>query len=148
MSSGTQIILDALKEIGAHSIANPAGGETISDVKRKLDSMLQMWLTDGIDLGVLPINLPAEELNEPMDARNAIVQNLAIEASPLFDNGVAIVSEALRSNARSNYLKIKDHYQIVTIPRKVVSSTLPMGAGNRRGGYSNTFFSEGSEIEN
>ena len=83
MSTGTDLIEDALKEIGANSVARPAGGETINDVKKKLDSMLQRWLSQGIDLGTTPIDLVGEEVNEPIDARNAIVENLAILAAPL-----------------------------------------------------------------
>ncbi len=148
MSSGTEIILDALAEIGAHSIASPAQPGAITKGRDKLNSMLQSWLNKGIDLGTIPLDAPGDELSEPSGARNGIVSNLAIRLSTNFDNGKVVVSQILKSNADRDYYDIKDSYQINEIPEKIVSSTLPRGAGNTRGDRTPIFSGEGFEISN
>lgn len=148
MSTGTVIIERGLQSIGAHSIVSPADPESIILGMEKLNSMLEMWLTLGIVLGVTPLKVPGNELNEPDDARNGIITNLAIEMAPDFDNGKIVVSPALERNARVSYNNIKNLYQKITIPKKVVSSTLPVGAGANRGVDRRVFFPEGATIEN
>lgn len=146
MSVGTKIIQEALKEIGAHSIVQPADPESIEIGMNKLNSMLQLWLSDGIDLGIVPLSAPGKELGEPLDARQAIIDNLAIYCAPDFDNADAVVSDDLRRNASKGFNKIKDLYEVLSIPDKVVSSTLPRGAGERIDSRSATFRQPGSTI--
>ncbi|PCJ24149.1 MAG: hypothetical protein COA96_10410 [SAR86 cluster bacterium] len=149
MSSGTEIIKDALKEIGAHSVASPAAPESIEDGLKKLNSMLEMWLTKGIMIGVSQLDKHGANLNEPTDCRDAIVTNLAISCAPLFDNGKVIVSQDLRINARVGFNNVESLYRRVEIPKKVLSSTTPVGAGNNRNGrFNRTFWRRGSEVEN
>jgi hypothetical protein len=133
MSSGTFIIQSALKKIGGHSIAQAALPETIEDGANILNSWLQMQLSQGVDLGIIPLEEPGEELGEPLDSTNAIIDNLALELSPDFDNGENIVSPRLRANAAIGLAFLKRKYQKSKIPEKVVSSTLPLGAGGRTG---------------
>lgn len=146
MSSGTEIIQQALKRIGAHGITQPAAPETIVVGRDILNSMLQMWLSEGIDLGIVPLDAPGEELGEPLDARNAIIDNLALWLSPDFDNGENIVSEQLMSNARKGKNIIRNLYQDVVIPLKIVSSTLPVGQGNRTGFLRRVFKGKGGTV--
>lgn len=148
MSSGTAIIEDALREIAAHSSASPADPESITLGMRVLNSMLSLWLSRNIQLGVTPLSVPGDELNEPPDVRNGIVSNLAIYLAPNFDNGQVVVSGDLRTRAHLDFIQIKALYQRLTIPKKVVSSTLPVGAGNQRGFNRRAFFPEGSTIDN
>lgn len=133
MSSGTDIIQEALGEIGAHSIAAVADPDSIVKGMNVLNSMLQLWLSKGIDLGIVPLDAPGDELSEPLDARTGIVENLAILLAPKFDNGKVVVSQTLKDNARLSKVEIKNLYQVLTIPDKVVSSTLPRGQGNNCG---------------
>ncbi len=133
MSSGTFIIKSALKRIGANSLAQPAAPETITEGRDVLNSMLMLWLSEGIDIGIVPLDAPGDELGEPLDARNAIIDNLALRMSPDFDNGENIVSPQLVSNAKREFTLIRNLYQKVEIPLKIVSSTLPLGQGNRTG---------------
>ena len=95
--------------------------------------MLMLWLSEGIDIGIVPLDAPGDELGEPLDARNAIIDNLALRLSPDFDNGESIVSQQLMSNAKREFTLIRNLYQKVVIPLKIVSSTLPLGQGNRTG---------------
>lgn len=146
MSTGTDIIEEALQEIGAHSAIAPASPASIVLGMKRLNSMLETWLTKNIAIGFTPLEVPGDELNEPADTRNGIISNLAIAVAPPFDNGRNIVSNELRTNAKTQFGDIKNLYQKVTIPDKVVSSTLPVGAGNSRGVNRRTFFPKGGTI--
>lgn len=131
MSSGTAIIQDSLEEIGAHSILAPANPEAIEKGRVKLNSMLQLWLSRGVRLGFTPLDAAGDELSEPGDARNAIVANLALELAPSFDNGKNVVSQILLGNAKRTFNLVRDIYRVVEIPTKIISSTTPIGSGNR-----------------
>ena len=150
MSTGTAIIKDALKEIGVHSVVSPAAPESIEDGRKKLNSMLEMWLSRNIILGTTPLDQAGDELNEPEDCRNGIVYNLAIQCASLFDNGKVIVSPDLRTNARVSFQNINSLYASLEIPSKVLSSTTPIGAGNRQnnGFFNRTFWQRGNKVEN
>lgn len=147
MSSGTVIIESGLKLIGAHSLAAPADPESIELGMNTLNSMLQLWLSQAIDLGIIPLQAPGDELAEPMDARQAIIDNLAIALAPNFETPTGPVSPILRGAANRGYASIENLYQIVTIPNKVVSSTLPRGAGNNRGSWNSPFAGKGATID-
>lgn len=147
MSSGTEIITEALQKIGVASVAAPASPEAIDTAKNTLNGMLQMWQSVGVDMGVVPLNAPGDELSEPLDARNGIVNNLAIMLAPDFSNGKQVVSPELSRNARIGYTFIKKMYQPVVIPQKKVSSTMPKGAGSTRGVWRSTFAEQNRELE-
>lgn len=150
MSTGTDIIRDALAEIGAASVVAPADPQSVEAGRKKLNSMLELWLSRNIVIGVRPLDLAGDELAEPPDTRNAIVTNLALELAPLFDNGRQIVTPTLMENARRNFQMVKNLYGRIRMPDKVLSSTTPLGAGNYQDDsfYSRTFFRRGSRISN
>lgn len=118
MSIGTDIIKDALKAIGAASVASPADPESLEDGRKQLNSMLEMWLSKNIHINTRTLDVVGDELSEPPDCRNAIVANLAIELAPLFSNGKNVVSPELRGKARKGYSDIMSLYGRVTIPKK------------------------------
>lgn len=146
MSTGTDIIQDALKRIGVFSIASPAAPETIVEGMEVLNTMLQLWRSQSIFLEVIPLEVPGDELSEPMDSRNAIVNNLAIELAPDFEDGKSVVSPQLRANARLGYTQIRRLYRKITISNKVPSATLPRGVGNDFGSGNSKFFQKGSSL--
>lgn len=146
MSSGTFIIESALKRIGAFSIAQTAPPETIIEGRDILKSMLQSWLSWGIDIKFAPLDKPGDELAEPLDTRNAIIDNLALMLAPDFDNGRVNVSEQLKDNARIGLVMVKQQYRKLTVPNKRVSSTTPRGIGNINGVHPRIFFDEGEEL--
>ena len=139
MSTGTEIIQEALERIGAHSIVMSAEADSIVKGKNALNSMLQLWISWGIDIQTVPLNAPGDELSEPIDAREAIIDNLAIKIAPMFDNGETIVSPDLRANARLGFKMVKTLYQRITISKTKPSSLLPRGAGNSKGNESPVF---------
>ena len=148
MTTGTDLVKSALRKIGAHSIAAPAAPETIPEGRVILNAMLQSWLSRNIDLGIVPIDAPGEEVGEPADATNAIVYNLAILLAPDFDNGKEVVSGTLAMIARREFQIVSTLFNTTTIEPKVVSSTLPKGQGNKQSfGNFPIFFQEGETID-
>ena len=146
MSTGTAIIQRALQAIGADSIVSPADPDSIVLGFERLNSMLEMWLSIGIVIGFTPLKVPGDELNEPPDTRNGIIASLALQLAPYFDNGGVVASPVLERDARLGYANIKNLYQKIVIPNKVVSSTLPVGAGNRHGTGRRVFFTKGAAL--
>lgn len=149
MSSGTSVILDSLRNIGKHSIANPADPESIIVGMNRLNSMVDAWKDEDIEMRLKPLKDPADPLDEPRAVRNAIVDNLSLEMAPLYDNGnKSRVSRDLKRNAALGMQKIKGIYQVLVIPKKVVSSTLPVGEGNSQGVNRRVFFGKDNIVAN
>lgn len=132
MSIGTEIIEDALKTLGAHSIVSPPDPEAISVGLRVLNSMMELWQSRGILVGFVPLKVAGDDLQEPIDARNAIISNLALGLAAYFDNGKNVVSQELQAAANRDFGQIQVLYQRHTIPNKKISSTTPLGQGNFR----------------
>jgi len=144
MTTGTDIIKRSLQKIGAHSAIAPASPASIVLGMEILNSMLELWLSRNIQIGFTPLKVPGDELNETPDSKNAIISNLALSLAPDFDNGKNVVSRELKINAHNQFDEIKRLYQKIIIPNKVVSGTLPVGAGNTRGVQRKTFFGGGA----
>jgi len=147
MTIGTKVLKGALRKIGAHSIVSPAEPDTLVEAMDTLNTMVQMWRSQGLIMDILPLKTPGGQLGEPADSRNAIEDNLAIALAPNFDNGKVVVSPTLERNARVGYQWLKSLYQVITIPDKVPSSTLPRGAGNSRGTQRRVFFGESGKLD-
>ncbi len=133
MSSGTDIIHAAGQMIGIHSVASPMKSESVSRARDVLNAMLQEWLDLGINLPVVPLKDPGDELSEPAGARQAIEESLAIRLAPEFATAKTPVTSELRLNAFLSYDRVKRLYQDPTPPDRGVSSTMPRGQGNMRG---------------
>lgn len=150
MSTGTEIIKQALRQIGAHSSAAPADPESILIGMDALNSMVQKWESKGIKLGCVPLSAPGDDLSEPLDAKNAIIDNLSLQLAPNFNSVRNSVSNQLRINASDGYAEVKAAYRTTTIPNKVASSTLPKGQGNigrnNRFNYPN-YFEEDEKLD-
>lgn len=127
---------------------SPASPGSVVLGMENLNSMLELWLSRNIQIGFTPLSVPGDELNESRDVRNGIISNLAVYMAPDFDNGKDIVSSTLKRNAAIDFAQIKALYQKIPIPDKVVSSTLPVGAGNNRGSRRRAFFQQGETIDN
>lgn len=147
MTTGTVIIERALEKIGVHSIVAPATPDTIILGKEELNDMLEMWLSDGIQIGFTPLDVPADNLNEANGTKSAIINNLAINLAPSFDNGKSIVSADLKALASSGFRKVQTKFRKFTIPPMVPSSTLPRGQGNTNDFFRQPFFGQNAEID-
>lgn len=146
MSTGTALVQDAARLIGAHSINAPIDSDSIVVGVTALNNMMQLWLSQGIDVGHVPLEVPASEMAEPGDTRNAIIEQLALQLAPYFFNGKGVVSPDLKSRAAVDFMWVKNLYQDITIPDKTVSATLPKGEGNSKGVDRQIFFGNGATI--
>lgn len=148
MSAGTKIILPALQRIGAHSSLSPANPESIQTAMEALNSFIAELQDDNVEMGCIPLEAPGGELSEPLGARNAIINNLAVELQPLFPG--TQVSVELRSNALKGMSKIRTQWETVIIPKKIVRDSLPQGQGNKplqgNAVYGHTFFEKGDTL--
>ncbi len=130
MTTGTALTQRARRKIGAFSPIAPSGDDASIIVFAALNSMIQQWLSQNIAIGISPMEDIANDLEEPLDITEVIVDNLAVLIAPNFEGGKPNVSQALQDNARRGYAAMRNSYQTVSIPNKVVSSTLVQGAGN------------------
>ncbi len=108
--------------------------------------MAELWLSKGIKIGTTPLQTPGSELNEIADMRNAIVDNLAVMLAPNF-TGRVVIPPQLTLNAINGFNDAKSLYMEIDTPEKVISSTTPLGAGNRRAVNNLNFFPAGSTID-
>lgn len=146
MTTGTVLIQNALKMIGAHSVLAQANVEAINDGLPTLNSMLEMWLTEDVKIGFTPTSVVGEDINEPPDTTNGIISNLAFELLPNFP-GVAAPA-GLAVLAAKHKRRIFSNYRDITIPQKVVSSTLPRGSGNSTFFNDSRYFNVGECVKN
>ena len=147
MSTGTFLALSALKRIKVHSRASPADAESIEDTFIALNEMIHMWRTDDIDLNLPEIEEAGDELGEPPDTTMAIILNLAIWVSNLWDNGRGIVSPTLEMNARLAYNRMALSYRNIQPFQTVPSALLPKGEGNNKGFWNETFFDRNAVVD-
>ena len=148
MSTGTLIIRRALQKIGASSSVSEPDPDTVQTAFEALNSMIADWTARGIDINAVPLTVPGDDLGELPDTTNAVISNLAVLVSPDMDNGKGVVSQVLMSQSTSQFQMVKNKYQTVAVPCKVISSTTPRGAGNRLWRFGEAYFPEGSEIGN
>lgn len=153
MSAGTVIFHNALKVIGAYSIAAQADPEADVDLMNMYNSMIIEWF--GLEIKAIdgnpllnPIKVPGEELGEPLDTKLAIEYNLAVLAFPLFHAGNKPLSPVTSKTAERLLNYLKTVYQDVTIPKMVVSSTLPRGEGVSPVRNQGPYFDRGETIGN
>lgn len=142
MSTGTKIILKSLRKIQVNTLNSPASPEDIEGAVTTLNSMLSLWKSKGIELGITPLESAGNELGEPLDATNAIISNLAIRLADDYEEGQAVVTPTLINNANRDYQDlINVGYRKFVVPQVIPSSTLLTGEGNRnRFGRRRNFF--------
>lgn len=131
MSSGTSIIENALQHLKAHSPLSPANPESILVGKDVLNGFIAELqdATPPVEMGIVPLKSPGDELSEPLGSRNAIVFNLAVLLQPSFPG--TQISLELGANARRTLAQLKRTWRTTVIPKQKVRGTLPKGAGNR-----------------
>ncbi len=148
MSTGTQLIQGAGRKIGIHSDVDSMNTESLIVGLDILISMLQLWQSQNIIFGFVPITEPGEDVFEPPDVTNAIKTNLALALAADFEDGEIVVTPDLKARAGDDYEWIKTLYQKVTIPAKVASSLLPRGSGNSKGIFRKVFTGVGGTVGN
>lgn len=131
MSTGTDIITKAYKRIGVYTVFNTPPDEAIIEGMEALNGMLDRLRSKFIQIPFTNLSVPGQELAEPVDATEAIIDNLAIQLSSNYSNGsLNVVSQELRTNAKVGLIDLKKAYRCLPIPKFTLSSTTPVGQGN------------------
>lgn len=141
MSTGTFIITKAYARIGVYTVFNTPPPEAIIDGMTAMNGMLDRWRSKFIDLPFVNLDVPGGQLDEPVDATEAIIDNLAIQLSSSYSSGsLNLVSQELRTNARVGFNDLKKAYRCQPIPSFTLSSTTPVGQGNGDGLFNRRVF--------
>lgn len=130
MSSGTELIKDAYTEIGVNSQLKPVTPFDVDFGRRKLERMIQEWIDDDMDFGFTPIEFSSDEASIPSSVEEAVVTNLALR---LISSKGRPASAELKVVASISLANVKAQYQSKEVPDRIVSGTMPLGAGRGRG---------------
>lgn len=126
-----QFIQSAYEEIGLADYIFDIESDALQTALRKLDAMMGMWDSKGIQIG-WPISSEPEnadldtETNAPDAANEAVYLNLAIRIATGFGK---VVSPDTKANAKYAYKELLNH---VANPGEMqYPNSLPIGAGNK-----------------
>ena len=130
-----QLIEMAFSEIGLGSYVFDLTPDQLLGAMRRMDAMLSLWLSKGIDLGYNFPTAPAigdldDDSGIPERAVLAVAINLGIGLGPTYGKQIPI---EIKVSARDAY---KDVLRVATvIPEMALPSTLPVGAGAKEYEY-------------
>lgn len=130
MSSATDLITDAYTELVVHSALKPVSEFAIEFGRRKFQAMMQEWINDDMDFGFSATEFASDETSIPLGLETAITANLAIRLAPSVGK---VANQTLLANAAISLQTVKDQYQSKEAADRIVSGTMPLGAGNTRG---------------
>ena len=131
MSIVGNLIRLSLGKIQADTTNSPATPADLTKGVMPLNSMIALWVTKEINLGILPVNGIGDDLREPLFSFNAIVSNLALHLADDYEDGQAIVTQTLINNARRDFEDLANvGYREIIVPQIIPSSTLVTGQGN------------------
>lgn len=135
MASWTKrlIIEQALTEIGIASYAFDSTADQLQSALRQLDSMMGVWIDQGIVFTPDPYPISTdptvgnldEDTNAPANALAAMYQNLAIDLAPSYGKTVNRRTEIA---AKKNYTNLLGS---LTVPPEYKLGTFLLGAGNK-----------------
>ncbi len=143
MTSAADIIDRSLKAIGATSILNPAAPELINDAFEYLVELLARWSAQNTNFGVTIPDVLGDDLEEPSFVTQAIIFTLGSEISPM-----------ARKDPSKHFLRmVSKTYKSMLVrinprPKPCYPNTLPIGAGNKTGPKSRTFYPEPETVDN
>ncbi len=137
MTTGQDIIEDALAEIGVFASETAIESADMQLGLRKLNDMLSEWDLGGTELGFTPLQSEADEVRIPRGLVSTVKYNLAGRLSVPFRKPISIELAAEIKAASAALLR-----HTVKIGTVKVASTLPRGSGNRDTIYNDRFFPE------
>ena len=130
MSIGTDLIKDAYTEVGANSQLKAVSEFDVEFARRKLQRMMQEWIDDDMDFGFTATEFASDEVSIPVSVEEAVVTNLALR---LVSSKGRPASQDLKAAASVSLSNLRDRYQSKESADRIVSGTMPLGAGNTRG---------------
>lgn len=122
MTTAQTIIDDALSEILVNPDEAPLESSEVQYAIRTMNRMITAW---NFAIGFTVIDNPADTMDVPSYAEDAIVKHLAIHIAPRFDG---FVSQDLRNAARGALASLKRI--IIEVAESNYPSRLPIGSGN------------------
>lgn len=118
MSTNSDLICDALRELGVISEIQTPSAEQGAHGLRKFNQLMAKWIEDGLDFkSWFPQTTLSDTCPIPDYAEHGVVTNLALAIAPNYGSATA-VSELLIAQAQSGY---------ETICRTLVTQNLPVG---------------------
>lgn len=136
MTTAANIIQRSLFKLRASSPINPAPPELTKAVYDELVSMLEAWEKQGYNTGILvPDSRDLDtkaDLSEPLDATDAIVNNLAIKCAGLAGKEADF---QLKIDAERTRNEVEKEYRWQDAPDLEPSGIL--GEGDQQAGYIN-----------
>lgn len=143
MTAAAVIVDRALKNLGATSVLNPAAPELINDSFEYLVELLGRWSAQNTNFGVAIPDVLGDDLEEPSFVTQALIYTLASEISPM-----------TRKTPSKHLLHlVSKTYKMMLVrinPRlqQQYPNTLPLGAGNKSGPRSRTYYPEPETVDN
>ena len=132
MPTAIQHIKGALGIIGQESNIMPAPPEMYQRGLSVLNSMIARWINNGIEIEIIPADIPGNEVYNDEWATPAIQYNLAVMMCP--ECNITVTPDVL-ALARSLYAEVVERTRLYkTLPqRSIPDGRLPIGSGNDRG---------------
>ena len=98
MATGSDIVTDALAEIGVFASETAIEADDMQLGIRKLNDMLISWNDSGTNLGFIPILNEADTVRVPRGANRAVIVNLAVLLAAPFGKQI---SQTLLTNVEA-----------------------------------------------
>lgn len=130
MSTANDLIQDAYTELLVHSPLKTLSSFAVDFARRKFQAMMQEWIDDDMDFGFSATEFVSDETSIPLGLHTAITTNLAVRLAPSVGK---VANPTLVANAIVSLQSVKDQYQSKESADRIVSGTMPLGAGNSRG---------------
>lgn len=142
-----QLVEQAFEEIGYASYAYDLETEQLQAALRRLDSMMGLWSSKGVKVFyLLPASPSTSDLDDdsglPDYAVEAVYLNLAIRLAPMVGKQV---QRETKVNAKMAYNEVLK--RSISIKEAKLPTSLPLGAGNKPGIYSDNFVVEEQDNE-
>ena len=142
MTTATEIITDALEEIGYKAAETPVEAADLKLGLRKLNDMFAAWEGSNLDLGAAPVEDAADTVRIPRWAVEGVKMSLAGRLLAPFKRPLTNELTASIKAATTNMLRAMVKPIDVVYP-----DSLPLGSGNECNGenYDRKFFSNNQD---
>ena len=131
MATNLQLINRALREINVISEREDASSEQGSDCLAKLNSMMEIWKENGIELGWFEQSSTADNAPVPLRAEIAVYTNLAILCAPQYGASISMELGGLADRTYRILLRSAINGELDNVDM----SHLPDGTGKYGNGY-------------
>lgn len=118
-----ELVKAALTEIGIAEYEFDITPQEVGQGVERLDTMMALWSSKGIDLGFNYVGGPGDESNVPTIAQEAVITNLSLRLAPSYGKTVAPEVKTRAS------VSLRALYAVAARPIEMQYDILPVGAG-------------------